>query len=256
MTTLSPNDTERTTAYAAPADIQRQLIADDDISSVVGVALPVLMSLLALVLMLGGAMVLAIMVPNVGASLNTALLGAKTFWYLTRASAFVAYGLLWWSMASGLAITNRMARAWPGGPTVSNLHEYASILGLAFGTIHALSLLGDHYIGYSLTQILVPFSNAAYQPFWVGLGQVAFYLMIPVTFSFYLRRWIGGRAWRVIHYLSFATFALALAHGIWSGSDSGATWAQWAYLASGISLVVLTIFRIQVSRKPGRRVVA
>jgi predicted ferric reductase len=256
MTTLSPNDTEQTTVYTAPSNMQRQLIADDDISSVVGVALPVLMSLLALVLMLGGALMLAVIFPNVGASLSAAMLGQKTFWYLTRASAFVAYGLLWWSMALGLAITNRLARAWPGGPTVSDLHEYASILGLAFGAIHALSLLGDHYIGYSLTQILVPFSNMAYQPFWVGLGQVAFYLMIPVTLTFYIRRWIGGRIWRVIHYLSFGVFALALAHGIWSGSDSGSALVQWAYLASGVSLVALTIYRIQVSGRPARRVAA
>jgi predicted ferric reductase len=149
-----------------------------------------------------------------------------------------------------------MARAWPGGPTVSDLHEYASILGLVFAVIHALSLLGDHYIGYSLAQLLVPFASTAYRPFWVGLGQLAFYLMIPVTFTFYVRRWIGGRAWRMIHYLSFGLFALALAHGVLSGSDSGASWVQWAYAASGLSLVALTIYRIQVSRRPARRVAA
>jgi predicted ferric reductase len=159
-------------------------------------------------------------------------------------------------MALGLAITNRMARAWPGGPTVSELHEYASILGLVFAAVHALSLLGDRYIGYSMGQILVPFSNTAYRPLWVGLGQIAFYLMIPVTFTFYVRRWIGGRAWRVIHYLSFGLFALALAHGVLSGSDSGAAWAQWAYVASGLSLGGLTAYRIVVIRRPTRRAAA
>ncbi|MBX0328028.1 hypothetical protein K2Z83_10105 [Oscillochloris sp. ZM17-4] len=230
--------------------------ADDDLTAAAGVALPVLMSLLALVLMLGVALVLAALFPDVGARMATSLLGEKSFWYLTRASAFVSYGLIWWSMALGLAITNRMARAWPGGPTVSDLHEYASLLGLAFAAIHALSLLGDHYIGYSLTQVLVPFASTAYRPLEVGLGQLAFYLMIPVTFTFYVRRWIGGRAWRVIHYLSFGLFGLALAHGVWSGSDSGAIWAQWAYAASGISLVALTYYRVQVSNRPARRMAA
>jgi predicted ferric reductase len=205
---------------------------------------------------LGGVLALAIIFPDVGASLGATMFGEKTFWYLSRASAFVAYGLIWWSMALGLTITNRMARAWPGGPAVSELHEYASILGLVFAAIHALSLLGDHYIGYSLIDILVPFASAAYRPFWVGLGQLAFYLMLPVTFTFYVRRWIGGRAWRTIHYLSFGLFALALAHGIWSGSDSGVSWVQWAYAASGLSLVALTIYRIRVSRRPAGRVAA
>lgn len=248
MASPSPRDTERAAPRSAPPPPQGRLTAAADISSDLGVALPVLMSLLALVLMLGSALVLSVIFPDVGASLSMAMLGEKTFWYLTRASAFVSYGLLWWSMVLGLTITNRMARAWPGGPTVSDLHEYASILGLLFGAIHALSLLGDHYIGYSLIQILTPFLSGAYQPFWVGLGQVAFYLMIPLTLSFYMRRWIGGRAWRVIHYASFGTFALALAHGIWSGSDSGSVWAQLAYAASGLSMVGLTVHRIQVTR--------
>ncbi|MEI8309016.1 MAG: hypothetical protein WCF99_18280 [Chloroflexales bacterium] len=252
MTTLSPRDPEPT----ATAPTQRQVDTDSDITRVAGVAMPVLVSLLALVLMLGSALVLAFIFPDVGTSLNAALLGQKSFWYLTRASAFVSYGLLWWTMALGLTITNRMARAWPGGPTVSDIHEYASILGLVFGAIHALSLLGDQYIGFGLIQIFLPFASTDYQPFWVGLGQMAFYLMISVVFSFYLRPWIGGRAWRVIHYLSFGIFALALAHGIWSGSDSGSIWAQLFYAASGISLGALTIHRIQVSTRPAKRVVA
>ncbi len=245
MSAHPPRDTKR----IASSSIQRQRSADDDLPSALSAAMPVLMPLLALVLMLGSALVLSAMFPDVRASLNTALLGQKAFWYLTRASAFVSYGLLWWSMALGLTITNRMARAWPGGPTVSDLHEYASILGLIFGAIHALSLLGDHYIGYSLTQILVPFASTDYQPLWVGLGQISFYLMISVTLSFYVRRLIGGRAWRTVHYVSFGIFALALAHGIWSGSDSGTAWAQWAYAASGLSLVALTFYRIQVRRR-------
>ncbi|MEI6776750.1 MAG: hypothetical protein WCK70_07595 [Chloroflexales bacterium] len=242
MTTPSPRDTEQTT-------LRRPVIADSNITTVVGVAAPVLISLLALVLMLGSALVLAVVFPDVGTSLNTAMLGQKSFWYLTRASAFVSYGLLWWSMVLGLTITNRMARAWPGGPTVSDIHEYASILGLVFATIHALSLLGDQFFGFSLVQILLPFASADYEPFWVGLGQLAFYLMIPVAFSFYVRRWISWQVWRIIHYLSFGIFALALAHGIWSGSDSGSMWVRLFYAASGLSLVALTIYRIQVSRR-------
>lgn len=250
MTSLPTRDVERPQRSDRPAAIRRpQNAADDELTAAVGVALPMLVAALALVLLLGGALVLAALSPDLGMRLTTALLGEKTFWYLTRASAFVAYGLLWWSMALGLAISNRMARVWPGGPTVSDLHEYASLLGLAFAAIHALSLLGDHYIGYSLTQILVPFTNWDYRPLWVGMGQIAFYLMIPVTFTFYIRRWIGGKAWRNIHMLSYGLFVLALAHGIFSGSDSGTGWAQLAYIGSGLSLAALTYYRIQVHQR-------
>ncbi len=183
------------------------------------------------------------------AALSAALIGPHSAWYLSRASAFVAYVLLWWSMLLGLAITNRMARAWPGGPTAADLHEHASLLGLGFGLLHGLVLLGDKYIGYTLPQILIPFAGAAYRPLWVGLGQIGLYLMALVTFSFYVRRWIGARAWRLIHFLSFAVFALALFHGVASGTDSGAPWVARMYLGSAVSVVALTIYRVIVRRR-------
>jgi predicted ferric reductase len=181
-------------------------------------------------------------------ALSAALLGAHSAWYLSRASAFVAYVLLWWSMVLGLSITNRLARAWPGGPAAADLHQHASLLGLGFGMLHALVLLADQYIGYTLPQILIPFASASYQPLWVGLGQIGLYLMMLVTFSFYVRRWIGARAWRAIHYLSFAVFGLALLHGLFSGTDSSLPWAIWMYAGTGVSVLAMTVYRILAQR--------
>ena len=170
------------------------------------------------------------------------------FWYLSRASAFVAYALLWLSMALGVAISNKMARVWPGGPTAFSLHEYASLLGLVFAAFHALILLGDHYIGFTLQQTLTPFASA-YRPLEVGLGQIALYASIVVTFSFYVRRRIGQRTWRVLHYFSFAVYALALLHGLLSGTDTGVPLIESLYWSTGAILLFLTIYRV-LMRKP------
>ncbi len=185
------------------------------------------------------------------AAFGAALLGGQSAWYLSRASAFVAYVLLWWSMILGLSITNRLARAWPGGPAAADLHEHASLLGLGFGLLHALVLLGDHYIGYTLSQILIPFASAGYLPLWVGLGQIGLYLMALVTFSFYVRHWLGARIWRTIHYLSFAVFGLALMHGLFSGTDSSLPWAIWMYASTGVSVLAMTIYRLFAQRRRG-----
>lgn len=151
-------------------------------------------------------------------------------------------------MILGLSITNRLARLWPGGPAAADLHEHASLLGLGFGVLHALVLLGDSYIGYMLPQILLPFGGS-YQTLWVGLGQIGLYLMALVTFSFYVRRWIGARAWRVIHFLSFGVFVLALLHGVFSGTDSSLPWAIWMYVSTGASVLAMTIYRIVAGHK-------
>jgi predicted ferric reductase len=184
--------------------------------------------------------------------LSSSLMGdaPKAYWYLSRASALVAYGMLWLSMAVGIMITNRMARLWPGGPAAFDLHEFASWLGLAFGLFHALILMGDHYINYSLVQVLMPFASVNYKPIWVGVGQIGFYLFLIVTVSFYVRKQIGPKVWRLIHYLSFAMFILALAHGLLSGTDSTAPAVLGMYWFSAGSLVFLFIYRMLVITLP------
>src|SRR5512141_1494812 len=104
----------------------------------------------ALWLMLGaaaGALMAAVVLPTWMPGLVSSLLGPepKAYWYLSRASALVAYGLVWVSVALGLMVTNRLARIWPGGPAAADVHEFASLLGLAVGLFHALVLLGDKY---------------------------------------------------------------------------------------------------------------
>jgi predicted ferric reductase len=181
--------------------------------------------------------------------LSTSLLGAepKAYWYLSRSSAFVAYILLWLSMVFGLLMTNKLARVWPGGPTAFDLHQHASLLGLAFALFHALILLGDRYIQATLFQVLVPFQYTGYEPLWVGLGQVGFYGLAIVGLSFYVKDRIGRRAWRLIHFLSFAVFALALLHGFWSGSDSQSDLARVIYWTSGGSVLFLTVYRALIT---------
>ncbi|MGE5263546.1 MAG: hypothetical protein ACM3S0_09210 [Acidobacteriota bacterium] len=167
----------------------------------------------------------------------------EAYWDLARTSGIVAYLLIWLSVAFGLMITDRIARVWPGGPVAFDLHQFTSLLGLGFSLFHAVILLGVQYIQYTPLQILVPFTTG-YQPLWVGLGQVAFYALIPITFTFYFRRQIGAGWWRAIHYGSFIAFAFITLHGLLSGSDTG-NWAVLGmYLLTGASFLYLTFYRI------------
>ena len=192
-----------------------------------------------------GVLALWAWLPGIRASLSGTT--PKVYWYLSRSSAFAAYGLLWLSMASGLALTNRLARLWPGGPTGYDVHQSSSLLGLTLALVHAAVLLGDGYLNYTAVQLLLPFASTPYRPFWVGLGQLAFYVLIPVTVSFYARRWLGPRAWRWVHALSVAAFLLALVHGVLSGTDSPQPLVQWLYWATGGSVLFLTLYRVLLS---------
>ena len=189
--------------------------------------------------------VLPAWLPNLTASLIGT--SPKAYWYLSRGTAFVAMSLLWASMAFGLAITNKMSRLWPGAPTAFAVHEFVSLLGLAFAMSHALILLGDHFINFTFVQVAIPFASSNFKPVWTGLGQIGFYTWAIVTFSFYIRSHIGQKSWRTLHFVSFLTYAAALVHGLTSGTDTSAAWVQWYYWISGSSLLFLLMYRVIAS---------
>jgi hypothetical protein len=167
----------------------------------------------------------------------------KIYWYLSRASGIVSYSILWVSMALGLGITNKMARLWPGAPSAFAIHQYTSLLGLAFAVYHGLVLMGDHFVDFSLPRLIVPFS-IAYETFWVGLGQLCFYIWLLVVMSFYIRQRIGQKTWRMIHYANFVIYGMAFLHGIMSGTDSDIQWIAWYFWLSGATLLLLLAHRI------------
>jgi len=218
--------------------------------------------LMIMLAMIAGVFLAILVLPTWMPNMATSLTGTdpKVYWYLSRATAFVSLSILWVSMALGLGITNKMARLWPGAPAAFAIHEYVSLLGLAFALFHALILLGDHYINFTIAQIFIPFSTVDYRPTWTGIGQLGFYVWLIVTLSFYIRSSIGQKTWRVLHYLSFAMYIMGLLHGLFGGTDSGTTWAQYYYWISGGSLLFLLVYRIvnSITEKllnPPRRVV-
>jgi len=196
------------------------------------------------------AYILPVWLPVIANSLTGS--NPKAYWYLSRGAGFVALGLLWVSMMLGIGITNKLARLWPGIPPTMAIHEYTGLLGLIFAGFHALVLLGDKYSQYRLVQLLMPFGSLQYRPTWVALGQLGFYAWFIIAITFYIRRAIGRKTWRVIHYASFICYLGALIHGLMSGTDTAAIWAQGFYWITGGALLFLLVYRILTSRNTVR----
>ncbi len=223
MTTLNPRTQTDDLPSASPASLLGFLLA-----AAAGAGIAVL--------------VLPAYLPGLAVSLTGE--SPKAYWFLSRTTGFVAFGLLWLSMVFGLLMTGKLAQQWPGHLVAFELHNFVSVLALAFAAFHALVLLGDRYINYTLEQLLVPFGSQNYRPFEVGLGQLAFYVGLVVTATFYVRPIISQRAWRLIHYLSFGVFLIALWHGVRSGTDSTSTLAQTLYWVAGGSVLFLCAYRL------------
>ncbi len=192
---------------------------------------------------------LGVALPTMAPSFTRSLLGdkPKAFWFISRSSAFVAFGLTWISMVLGLLITNRLARIWPGGPTAFDLHQHTSLMALAFAVFHALILLGDKFIGYNLVQLLIPFASTNYEQVWVAFGQISLYVLVIISFSFYVRATITQTGWRLIHFSSFAVFITVVIHSLLSGTDTSATLPVVFYWCACLSVMFLTVWRVIVS---------
>ncbi|HEY4753276.1 MAG TPA: hypothetical protein VIH37_08330 [Candidatus Limnocylindrales bacterium] len=190
-----------------------------------------------------------------GATLPVAISGFVTValnnptslpWLFERLFAFMAYVAVTLSVVFGLLLSTKLLDAIAHRPVNFTLHQELAALGLGMAGIHGALLGLDASIPFSLSQIVVP-GAAPYAPLAVAVGQAAFYVMTLVTASFYVRRHIGQRAWRTLHYLTFLAFAGATAHGIASGTDSGAPWAHWLYLGAMTAVTFLLVYRIGMS---------
>jgi hypothetical protein len=175
-------------------------------------------------------------------------------WYTARAMGLLAYLAVAGSVVYGLLLSTKILDAIAHRPVNFALHKDLALVGLILGTIHPLVLLADQSFAFTPAALLVPFASP-FAPVWVGLGQLAFYGLAIVTASFYVRRQIGQRAWRLLHYLTFAVFLGTTAHGVMSGTDSGTPWAFWLYLVPGAAALFLLVYRIvlSVSARVSRR---
>ncbi len=167
-------------------------------------------------------------------------------WLFERLFAWLAYLAMAGSVVYGLLLSTKLLDAIAHRPVSFALHQDLAAIGVGLAGIHGMLLGLDHSVPFSLAQILVP-GLAPHAPLAVAFGQVALYLALVVVGSFYVRRSIGQRAWRVLHYLTFLAFLGATAHGIGAGTDSGAAWAQWIYLAAGTMVWFLLVYRIGAS---------
>ena len=176
-------------------------------------------------------------------SLPLAAAGGSAYWYLTRSTGAVALLLLTVAMALGVVDVRRWST--PGWPrfVVDSLHRNVSLLAMAFLGLHILTSVLDSFAPIALLDAFVPFTGS-YRPFWLGLGAVSLDLLLAVTITSLLRQRMGYSSWRAIHWLTYASWPIALLHGFGTGSDVKATWLLGLSVACLLIVLAAVLVRV------------
>lgn len=163
----------------------------------------------------------------------------SAFWYLTRGSGVVALLLLTASICLGIATTLRWRTSRLPRFAVAGVHRTVTLVAIVFVSLHVVTTVLDRYAPIGWKDAVVPFVSP-YRPVWLGLGAVAFDLLLALVVTSLLRARIGQRIWRATHWLAYASWPIALVHSLGTGSDARSTWlpavAVACVLAVGLTL--------------------
>jgi DMSO/TMAO reductase YedYZ heme-binding membrane subunit len=171
-------------------------------------------------------------------------------WYAARGTGVVALLLLTGTVLLGLLGPLRTASTgWPRF-VLGGLHRNLSLLAVSFVVAHVASSVVDTYAGIGWWDAVVPFGSV-YRPVWLGLGAVAFDLLLALIVTSLLRTRIRYRWWRATHWLAYACWPLAVVHAWGTGTDAGGGWVLGLTIGCLTAVVALAVTRLTTA--PSRR---
>jgi len=144
-------------------------------------------------------------------------------WYTTRGAGAVTLILLSAVVVLGILSTLRVqSQSWPRFLT-TGLHRNLALMTLVFLAVHIFTAVVDPFTNLGWSAALIPFTSY-YRTVWLGLGVISFELLLAIVVTSLIRGFLGHRAWRAIHWLTYAAWPVGFLHGAGTGTD---TWSAW-----------------------------
>ncbi len=116
----------------------------------------------------------------------------------------------------GLVLSARYntVRNWPHRRLpIFDIHNWTAYIALGLVVLHPALLLASSTARFRVFDILWPVHSPK-QTLYNCLGAAAFYCVVFVVVTSYLRFRLGSRLWKKLHYVSYAAAALLFVHGI------------------------------------------
>lgn len=141
------------------------------------------------------------------------------WWPFLMGEALGIAALVWayLSVMAGLAFSTRSPRWRLSRRSVNDMHRQLSMTTVVLTAGHVLFVaVGSMNGAMTARTVDVPAALLPFQTSWnaqfYNVGIFAFYLSLLLGPTYYLRRWIGPRMWRIAHRASLAVYILAVWH--------------------------------------------
>lgn len=175
--------------------------------------------------------------------------GTRAYWFLTRGTGAVALVLLTVSVVLGVVGSLRVSGVrWPRF-AIEALHRDVSLLVIVVLIVHIATSALDSFAPISLTAAVIPFISS-YRPVWLGLGALSFDLLLAIVITSLVRRRLGYERWRAIHWLAYASWPIAVLHGLGTGSDTQQPWMLALTAACVAAVAAAVCLRAARARGP------
>ncbi len=169
------------------------------------------------------------------------------WWYISRISAMVAWGLMSFSVVWGVLLASRVFRGLDNPAWLKDIHKYLSTLTVVLAGVHTSALTLDPFVKFDIADLLIP-GVATYEgatplvELALAVGVVAFWIMTAVyvtsLFMDKLPRWF----WKGTHYSAYLVFFAIGIHAAYAGSDVGSWWygavSIWVITMGMLALII------------------
>lgn len=164
-------------------------------------------------------------------------------WVLIRGSGIAAFALLTASVVWGLLVSTKLVVRLVKAKPLTWFHESLGIGALLATIVHVVVISMHDFLDFTWAEILIP-GRSDWKSLPVSFGILALYGLMVIVASFYVRRWIGQRVWRSLHFGSLGVFIASLVHSIQAGSDTSQPLVLGMYAGAAIVVFGLVAQRI------------
>ena len=176
-------------------------------------------------------------------------MGDLEFWFIARITGLTAFAVLSLSVLSGEALRTSVLDFLAKNRALRKLHDFTTPLWLPLVFAHVIALVFDKTARVAPINVVVPFLTD-YGEIPIGLGTLAFDIVMVVTITSWLRSRMSNNVWMWIHRTSYVAFVAIFFHAALSGTDFDAPLVSALAWSTAAGLAILGVSRIIWGRLP------